>query len=766
MPRFAFPILTLALAVGLTAVFWLPLWTGGGFVGGDVYSFFLPQKTFFAERLAAGEFPLWNNRTGHGYPLLGESQTGAFYPFHLLFYSTLDVGTAFNVNHLLHYVLAFAFCAMYARSVGIGVGGALLAATTFVYGWFPVRCALEWAVITGAWLPAALWCTEKFLQTRHWRYAIGLSATLAVQMFAGHFQLAFLTQLLLAAYIPARVWLVPLGRNARPKEGRSSDPPPSTILHPPCRLTLFLFAGIACGFALAAVQLFPTWDFKQRSHRAAAGKEHRLAQGSLPARCWSQCVLPWPWYSPLTDRDAELQRIVGEQGLPNTNQVEAHLYFGLIPLGLALFAVALGIVRRDRFPLFWLLIGVAALLYTPGWLIPYFDRLPGFSYFQGPGRYGVLTTFAVALLAGLGLDRLLSRPRTWPWVGVVLLLATAFSAWSLADDTLTVVQPRRMANPLTIGGVEVTPAAVLFVGCACIAGLLAAVLASRRRAGPSDFVGTMVPAVLIAATLLDLWIVARMVTFGANTVMVDDPPIDHLAESPIRRFVEEADQPLRLNGPGGNLPTVFGCANYPPYLTFGPREYVEPSYWQRHDPQQDYRRMGITHVLILRPIGRWTERVPTALVWQGRDPVLNPALARFREPVFLYELTDGSAYQRVTFADREPGNKARITEYAANRVVIHTEVTAAGTLVLKDLFDPDWAVTVDGDPAEAQRYDELFRAVDVPSGEHEVVWTYRPASVYWGGAVSLFALLLLAGVAHVRFRHRGRWRFLDTPSHR
>ena len=41
-------------AIGLTVVFWGPLWTGGGIVGGDTYSYFLPQKQFLAERMKAG----------------------------------------------------------------------------------------------------------------------------------------------------------------------------------------------------------------------------------------------------------------------------------------------------------------------------------------------------------------------------------------------------------------------------------------------------------------------------------------------------------------------------------------------------------------------------------------------------------------------------------------------------------------------------------------------------------------------------------------
>ena len=199
-------LIVLSVAIGLTVLFWFPLWNGGGMVGGDVYTYSLPQKVFFSDRLAAGEFPLWNSTTGHGYPIVGESQTGVFYPFNLLFYSTLSAHAAYNTEHLLHYTLAFVFCVMFARKLGLSTGGALLAALVYVYGWFPVRSSLEWAIITGAWLPLALWSAESFLQSPRRRYVVLLSVVLGVQLLAGHYHLAFMTDLLLAVYVPARLW--------------------------------------------------------------------------------------------------------------------------------------------------------------------------------------------------------------------------------------------------------------------------------------------------------------------------------------------------------------------------------------------------------------------------------------------------------------------------------------------------------------------------------------------------------------------------------
>ena len=75
------------VSVALTVVFWKDLWTGGGLIGGDLYSYFMPQKSFMAEQLHQGNIPLWNNLVGHGYPIIAESQTGVLYPINLVLYT-------------------------------------------------------------------------------------------------------------------------------------------------------------------------------------------------------------------------------------------------------------------------------------------------------------------------------------------------------------------------------------------------------------------------------------------------------------------------------------------------------------------------------------------------------------------------------------------------------------------------------------------------------------------------------------------------------
>lgn len=746
-------------AVGLTLLFWWPLARGGGLVGGDTYRYFLPQKVVYAELLRRHELPVWNCWVGFGYPILGESQTGVFYPPNLVFYSLLSVNTAYNANFLLHYILAFVFTWMYARAIGLASWGSGLAALVYTFGWFPPRSGLEWAILTGAWLPAALWCCERFLQTRRTRFAFGLPVVLCLQLLAGHFNLAFLTVLTLAAYVPLRLFFA---NRDLPVESRSRAK----------SLCGFSLAALAAAGLLAAVQIAPTWQLMRLSQRVEQGPDHNLRSGAIPVWYLSQMVRPWYWYavSTVTVRQAALDAAQADLG-GRTNPVEAHLFVGLVPLVLALVWIVIALRTRDRLSLVWVALGTAALVYATGRLVPIGEHLPGFSFFSAPGRYGLITTLAAGLLAGKALDWLRTTNSLVLQVEVlVAFVAAMFTGLMLTTEGQDLPQLNGTPDPFTLGGVAITDG---MVSVLLLAGVLAALViwlgrffarGSTQRLAVDCGRWTFTACAFVAPTL-EFWLVSRIV---ADSDLVDDPPIRHLEESPVRQILSAWNGgTARLFSPGANLPSVLGAAVTPPYLTFAPAAYFDPSL--KMPPSDDagdivlgdhetlrrqidwLRRAGVTHVLSFDPldVSRWH----VTPVWQGVDALLNPALARFQKPLFLYEL-DGTR-GRVAWATSADGQRARITDYQPNRVVIEALSPVGGRLILTDLMYPDWTVTVDGSAAEPHLVERQYRGVELPAGPHTVVWSYQPHVVYWGMFVSAAAWISLA-VAAVIFWLRSR----------
>lgn len=691
------PLATLVLACGLSWWFFPVLWLGGGLIGGDLYPYFLPQKTAYADALSQGRIPLWNQLVGHGYPQLAESQTGVFYPPHLIAYSMWDVNTAYVLMQLLHYVMAFCGMTTLARGLGLGRLASWLSATVFVYGWFPARLCLEWAILGGAWLPWAVFGMDQWSRRRLWRYAFLAWAALGLQLLAGHFVIAFITLILIVVWASLR-WFSS-GTATQPR-CRDWSPVPGVAL------------VIVGAFLASAIQLVPTWEYKRLSQRQAGHVDFDPGYGAIPWRYLAQVVTPWSSYS--DPRDINDLR-AGHGSL--TNRVEAHLYFGLLPLLLLVAGCGLRCLPRRGNPrpqppaassesddflalMWWPLIAVAAVatLHATGLISVLTNRLPGFGFFTGPGRFGLLTTFIVALLSARFLDGFAQ-------------------VTSLGSGSSKGVSLSRWTYPL--------------------AGV-----------------------VILATTIADLAWVAARVGYAAQVIT---PPVQFRDRSPLRDYLRTLPDPPRLFCRGANVATLLGVASTPTYLGLSPAAYTDPALRMPEPLPFDLppdpahiswlRRTGVTHILSFTPLDQtvW----PVNRVGAFDDPMLNLAWGRYGgtdQPLFfLYELTETRG--RVAWEVPAPGNTARVTHSLPERIQLEATNEHPGRLILTELAYPGWNVTINDLPGQPQVADQMFRAVDLPAGRHQINWTYQPASFRIGATVSILTILMAAALGHVRFWH-------------
>jgi hypothetical protein len=430
--------------------------------------------------------------------------------------------------------------------------------------------------------------------------------------------------------------------------------------------------------------LSATWELKTRSQRAVVGGEHLPFYGHLPPLYLTQLIAPWYWYSADIDLDAALHKLPGCVPAA-TNRAEAHLYFGLIPLAL----IAGGVLWRrrtlERGTLVWLLILLAAVVYATGWPLMVLQYVPGFNFFRGPARSGIIATLAAGLLAGKTFD--------------------SFRDW----------------------------------------------FRSRGLA--------VIPLALFWLTVADLWWMPGNIWATAYHVayvqVMSHPPIRQRDVSVVRQLLLKEDQPPRLFAPGQNLPNLLGVSAVPVYLGLGPQEYFDPRYAAPKVEPDDFhtyspervewlRAGGVTHILSFEPLEPrgW----PVEHVWTGFDPLLNPAWARFQEPVHLYRLNE--ARGRVFWADA--AGTASVTDYGPHRVQVRAMSPNGGRLILTELAYPGWKTTIDSQLVNAPPTAGMFRAVDLTAGSHEIVWTYRPQSVFWGGVISGVAVVALISLALLR----------------
>jgi hypothetical protein len=107
-----------------------------------------------------------------------------------------------------------------------------------------------------------------------------------------------------------------------------------------------------------------------------------------------------------------------------------------------------------------------------------------------------------------------------------------------------------------------------------------------------------------------------------------------------------------------------------------------------------------------------------------------------------------------------PGSGSRVDLSARLRIdgsTAEAELAApsAGIVMLTQLAEQGWRVSVDGVPARALVVDGLFRGVEVTAGRHVIRWSYEPLSLRVGAVITAIALAALL-IAFARTRRASR----------
>jgi hypothetical protein len=110
-----------------------------------------------------------------------------------------------------------------------------------------------------------------------------------------------------------------------------------------------------------------------------------------------------------------------------------------------------------------------------------------------------------------------------------------------------------------------------------------------------------------------------------------------------------------------------------------------------------------------------------------------------------------------------PVQPVAIVSYTPDRVELAPELLSPSVVVLADSYDPDWRVTIDGQPAPLLRANARFRGVVVPAGAHRVVFSYQPPLVGYSALISVTTLVGCVVWAFAR-RSSARWRL--SPAYR
>ncbi|MCS6851352.1 MAG: YfhO family protein [Gemmataceae bacterium] len=741
----------------------------------DLLAMHLPAKRFWVRSVReTGEWPLWCPDRFAGAPFVHDIQVGMFYPPHwLLLLLPLDVLPA-GASWLVVAQLLVGGWGMYAyaRHRGLSDSGALTAAIGFMFAgsWLvPVLMAGHTVALGLAWLPVVLLKLERAVVQR----SLWQSTCAGV---AGAF-LALGTHPQWTLYATLFVFLWTLELPLRDAGLIEPDRPVSGG-RLAAALGRWLGHGLWAGIVtlgLTAIQWLPTME-------AAAASSRSLGT---------------PTGSPLF---AGVHLVLNLVGPARVRYAFPHdtLYWegrGNLPLlwtALAILAPWLG-GRRERFQAF----AVALLMAFAcgGWFIV--QDWPVFRYFRAPARMLVVLALPLAFMAGQVSERLLdnldarrhrravaawlmllsglallvgghtlllrsqqvpleSHPYWWslvvsaPLLTVLLALPIGPAPWrSSAWVAVALADLWALSWPL----VQVRNAADIYAPTRSVEYLLQQAPASGRVLEHSH------PGLPPSATPLGRG--APLALWYGIQAVGGYSPLD------VRRFKEYLllmagrDQPLRSDEAGPfNSPVLADVPVRWRRLAdlLGVAYVIRPSD-QPLDPAEGWQPV----LLDLRPVvfdfvGGGLRTLPPHTVYRNEQvlprafvvpraeslPTDRAAIvaalraADFRQTVYLEEWE--ARNDAVSDGRFQP---AEIADYRPNRVTLRACARAPSYLVLTDVWFPGWEATVDGKPARVYRANLLFRAVILSAGEHEVVFSFNPATYLWGRRVSL---LTLAGV--------------------
>ena len=690
-------------ALALGAVAWL---FGGPLVGGRVLYYrdigvtYYPDLVFVSRELARGLWPLWHPGADGGAPFL------MAYPVHLVLLMLGGPRVTLAVSPPLHVLVAMAGQAALARRLGASFTGAAVAGGVFGLSGLMLGSVLYPVFLGAAWAPLAV---ERFLalvEAPSFRRTAALGLVLGVQLTTLGAEAVIVTALVGVALAP---WW-------------------------PARRAVLATAGAALlAAALASPALFGAAAMLAGSARGRGFAPEVALSYSTPPPVLLEAVAPRFFGDPHTFSNVGYW---GQPFYPGGSPFFLSLYLGPVVL---LLAACAGWRGRARL---WGLaaLGVLVSLGGHGPLGPVLAPLMG--PLRGPVKLFLLTTLALSLLAGLGVERAgqARRRRLALAPGLVLLtLALSTAAAPAAVSTVLSSLVPAAGGPLARHVIAARwPYELALTGVFALAAGLALTRGGRLAAAAG----------LLA--LLDLVRVNGELNPSAQAAFYDlRPAVARAVEAARREGTFRWFSYGVAHSPPLHWSPSVAARNSDVWLFYMDRQALMPR-TQVLDGLEgafDVDRMGLApegstllvaeaspaffrqhHDRLRRANVRWVlsfHGLPEDLVTL-RDEI---RFDEVRETLRLYELRDPlprAIFVRSLDAPLRAGAGRVVYEAVDPHTVVVQASTPAGFVLILDGHHPDWTAEDESGPVPLLRAEGRYRAVPTPGGDHRFTLRYRP----------------------------------------
>lgn len=747
------------------------LFAGKVLYWGTPFLQFVPWRDFAVQSLLQGELPYWNPYSGMGAPLIANYQSAIFYPFTWLLLVLQAAGGVTwqawgqGVVIVIHWIIAAIGTALLLQRLGVNklaqvTGGLAFSLSGYLVG----RAGFLSINAATAWLPWLVLCSDRLTVIRESRQPslrsilrrlLELALVMTLLLLAGHAQTAWYSLLFAFAWGIFRSYIYYGFGCAFEVFG------------------LFIATGVIAA-CLASPQLLPTLEYLQQSQRA----------GSLDY-AYTVNFSFWPWrLLTLVAPDLFGSPAAGDYWLKSYVYEEA-VYLGIVP-----FLLAAGIIGRSFFRkkggdavqpdkrqsrLVWFLLAVivVAFIIAMGQFTPVFNflytYLPTFNMFQAPARFTLPAVFSLSLLAGLGINNW-SKP-----AGKGLYWTRLFTAGSVA------VGIGAGLAWAVMGSVRPT-----FIEAAAMLGLWLVGAGILALTSPSEKSGRRYD--LWCACVI-LWISADLITAGWKLNPTAPVSIYTEAEHASAEMIRQVGS-QRIYIPG-NLETqvkfekVFKVDSWPDSPGM---QILSAAVLPNSNLYSQLYSVNNFDPLTTGRYQRWMQMVDNLpeddrLPWLEMMDVAQYAAGITDGKGYKWEQVDrGQHYRWSTCAvaasdendafmkitSRAPGmgsspleslpvilegwtgldagdcsldalGEIQVIDRNNNSIQVEVGAKETAWLVEAETWYPGWSATLDGNQVTLYRADYLFRAVEIPPGDHKLVISYQPT---YGMASKILSILV------------------------
>lgn len=721
----------IAIAVFILIYFYKIIFLKKIYLIGDLYYYYF-VRVLIANDIKSLILPLWTPYLNCGFPLMANPEAGVFDPLNLLFFYLFNPPAAFNLLICVYFFMAGLFTFFFCRSLSLDRVPSLFSAIVFIFGGaFSARLIHAPMIFSAAFLPLTLLAINLYFKNRHIKYIFLTGISMGLSFLPGHPQIAIYGIFYSGVYFIFKVF-TGIGKDQKFKK---------FLIH------LFLITIIfTIAFGIAAIQILPAAEFTQLSDRASRIAFKQARTISFYFSHFITYIFPY-----FFGKDQTVSE--GSPYWGRGNLWEVFVYIGIFPLCF-LFASFYRIRNDKRVRIFSSVLISSLLLAlgknSPVFFLAYHIILP-FQYFMNPCRFIFISSFASAILGGLGLSFVLSGQiplrkmiriliaSSLTILVIMLLFNCILYLNNVSLKFIRAFDLKNIHNQLVI---------ILF------ASLITLLFLIKNKKINTKTLGFAV----IAITFVDLFIVGYSHNIPIQTNIVTTLPGSV-------SFLKKDKDIFRVYNIGVDFPygpqkhkEVYKIPFFAPWKIesaglAGPLCFREYGFLRRLGERDGYLivdsylgKLGLLNAKYITSSLPLKSDILQLVFDDGRVKIYkNPKLEPRSFFINAQEVKsnvgnlDIKLLGDISELHQLPhDSKINIERHASNNVMVKVDTPFDGFLILRETAYPGWEVFVDEKEKKMVPVNITLRAVFLEKGEHSLKFIYRPKSVKIGGLITFF----------------------------